>query len=94
MGRLQSIQINFTKFPSKKSGKAWHFIDEDFDIIFDTSLNFHYVDVSVMSASNARFKVGKMGKWNSRVNDFSISFKDDTTQEKALQTILEYLKIF
>ncbi|MDR0763555.1 MAG: hypothetical protein LBF01_03560 [Bacteroidales bacterium] len=92
--QLPPTQISFSKFPSKKSLKAWHFIYEDFDILFDTSLGFHYVDVSVMSSSTAKFKVGKAGEWNSRVNDFSISFKDGISQGEALQTMLDYLKIF
>ena len=91
---LRSSQISFAKFPLKTAVRAWHFIYEDFDILFDTSLNFHHIDISVMSASNAKFKTGKAGEWNSRVNDFSISFKDNILQEEMLQIMQEYLKIF
>ncbi|MDR2557048.1 MAG: hypothetical protein LBC49_04965 [Bacteroidales bacterium] len=94
MERLQPAQINFAKFPVKAALKAQHFIFDDFDILFDTSLEFHYIDVSIMSASNAKFKIGKAGEWNSRVNDFSISFKDGISQDEALKTVLGYLEIF
>jgi hypothetical protein len=92
--RLQPVQISFARFPSKSAVKAWHFIYEDFDILFDTSLEFHHIDVSVMSASNAKFKIGKAGEWNSRINDFSISFKNGISQEEMLQIMQKYLKIF
>jgi hypothetical protein len=91
---LQFDQTGFAKFPIKKAVEVQHFICYDFDILFDTSLSFHYVDVSVMCASKAKFKVGKSGEWNSRVNDFSMSFKDGTGQEEALQIMVDYLKIF
>jgi hypothetical protein len=92
--QLEFKQIRFAKFPVKTAIETQNFIFQDFDILFDTSLRFHYMDVSVMCASNAKFKVGKSGEWNSRVNDFSISFKDGTEQEDALQTIIDYLRIF
>jgi hypothetical protein len=94
MSVLHPTQISFAKFPLKTAVKVWHFIYEDFDILFDTSLNFHHMDISVLSASNAKFKTGKAGEWNSRVNDFSISFKDNVFQEEMLQIMQEYLKIF
>jgi hypothetical protein len=52
------------------------------------------MDVSVMSASNAKFKVGKSGEFNSRVNDLSMSFNEGASQQEMLQTMLEYLRIF
>ncbi len=94
MESLLPLQINFIKFPRKTAAKVQHFIYNDFDILFDTSPAFHYIDVSVMSASNAKFKVGKSGEINSRVNDLSMSFSEGASQQEMLQTMLEYLRIF
>ncbi|MDR1975112.1 MAG: hypothetical protein LBQ31_10675 [Bacteroidales bacterium] len=92
--KLLPSQINFKKFPKNTAVEVQRFLHEDFDIFFDTSLQFHYIDVSVTSSSNAKFKVGKEGIWNSQVNDFSLSFRDGASQEEALQTMVNYLSVF
>ncbi len=69
------------------------FIEKDFDIIIDMSLQDNYPLQYISAVSKARLKVGRFGENNSDIYDVMIQNKKNTRLDKYINEVYHYLSI-
>lgn len=88
--------LHFSRIPKIEKLDCYkRFINQDFNLLLDLSLDFNHQDVYIMAASKASFKVGKnVNPWSEKVNDLSFSFPSDTSLNEYIDLIMKYIENF
>ncbi|NVN95233.1 MAG: hypothetical protein HXX18_08120 [Bacteroidetes bacterium] len=80
-------------YAKPKGNYVADFIQTDFDILIDLSLNNIFQTKYIAAMSKAKFKVGKDGENNKVIFDLMIDINPNTTLDEFITLIIHYLSI-
>ncbi len=81
-------------FGGPKADYIKTFIDKEFDILIDLTLENVYINRYITSLSKSRFKVGPELDFNQSFLDMMIKMDKNTKEEEYILQILNYLRMF
>lgn len=81
-------------FGGPKSDYIKTFIEKEFDILIDLTLEDIYINRYITSLSKSKFKVGPELGFNQLALDMMIKMDKNTREEEYILQILHYLKMF
>ncbi|NVO02369.1 MAG: hypothetical protein HXX09_06660 [Bacteroidetes bacterium] len=70
------------------------FMDDDFDIMIDLSIQDCFPTNYVSALSKAKFKIGRFNSENQKFYDFMLNVSDETSIKDYISHLTHYLSIF